>query len=212
MHHKLYIDNLRIKLNEVPLPGKEAQYRMAPEHRKIIPPGQDVPVKAAVLLLLYPHQDHIHIILTRRPEYNGHHSGQISFPGGKKENSDTSLEMTALRETYEELGISPGQIDIMGHLSPLFIPVSNFIVLPIVGYTANKPKITPDPFEVEKVIETPVRRFIDGDILRFKEMFLGGKPIKIPYYNVAGDHVWGATAMILSEFIELHKRHSIIPE
>jgi len=189
------------------LPGFRAHQRMAPSDRirGIYPsaPNEETS-RGAVLILLYPIADRIHTALMQRPEYPGVHSNQISFPGGKSESFDRHIQDTAIREAKEEIGVSGNDIRICGLLSPLFIPVSNIEVIPVVGFLFSKPVFIPDPEEVCFIIEAGIDELADPAIIKRKSMEISGKVISIPYYRVRDLHIWGATAMIISEFLELY--------
>lgn len=200
-----FIELLRKRLKE-PLPGKEAQVKMAPkpiDERRFKENSIRPPRLGGVMVLLYPDQHGIHIPLMKRPEYDGAHSGQVSFPGGKLENVDTDLIDTALRETHEEIGVPREQIEVLGNLSELFIIASNFKVLPTVGVVREKPKFIPDPIEVEDVLPMAINALNDYSIRKVKEMRFPPYTIFSPYFDVRGEVVWGATAMMLSELAEL---------
>lgn len=141
----------------------------------------------------------------KRPEYEGSHSGQISLPGGKIEINDTSLAHTALRETNEELGISEENIQILGNLTSLKIQVSGFEVNPFVGFLKVKPLWKPDPNEVKYLIETPVNTLLDPSTTMVENRNLHNKNIDVPFFYIRNEKIWGATAMILSEFVEIIK-------
>jgi 8-oxo-dGTP pyrophosphatase MutT (NUDIX family) len=142
----------------------------------------------------------------KRPDYDGAHSGQISFPGGKVETDDENLEQTALRETSEELGILKNKIQILGKLSPLKIQVSGFEVNPFVGFINEKPFWKPDPDEVAYLIEAPVTELLNPSISKIENWKLHNTNVDVPFYKIENEKIWGATAMILSEFIEIiHK-------
>ena len=162
--------------------------------------------KGAVLILLYPHQDKINTVLTLRPSYDGVHSGQVSFPGGKLEPEDESLAAAALREAEEEVGLDRNEIKLIGNLSNLYIPPSNFLVSPFVGIMDKKPLLKKDDREVEKIIEVPITYFLDESI-KGRKMITPREFVSFetPYYDVEGHTVWGATAMMLSEMMELIK-------
>lgn len=157
------------------------------------------PRLGGVMVLLYPHENEIYIPLMKRPEYDGAHSGQISFPGGKLEEVDSDLVDTALRETHEEIGIARDQIEVIGKLSELFIIASNFKVLPTVGLLKEPPSFIPDPIEVAEVLTMPLNHLHDHSIRKVKEMHFPPYTIFSPYFEVRGEVVWGATAMMLSE-------------
>lgn len=162
------------------------------------------PKLSAVLILLFKKDGVLHFVLTKRSNYDGIHSGQISFPGGKKEKADSSLEYTALRETYEEIGIPSLNIEVIGPLSELFIPPSNFHVTPFVGFLKSKPVFISDPTEVASIIEVPVVKLLDENNLRIKHFEVSNhSSIEAPYFQLNDAEVWGATAMILSEFREI---------
>lgn len=184
------------------MPGKDAQVKMAPrpiDERRFAENPARPPRLGGVMVLLYPHENEIYIPLMKRPEYDGAHSGQISFPGGKLEDSDTDLVDTALRETHEEIGIERDQIEVIGNLSELFIIASNFKVLPTVGLLKEPPRFIPDPIEVADVLTMPLNHLHDRSIRKVKEMYFPPYTIFSPYFEVSGEIVWGATAMMLSE-------------
>lgn len=189
------------------LPGVNAQKQMAPSDRirGIYPSApNDKTSSGAVLILLYPVEGKIHTVLIQRPVYPGVHSNQISFPGGKSEKGDSSLVETAIRESEEEVGVSGKEIRFCGFLSPLFIPVSNIEVFPVVGILFSKPLFTPDPDEVCFIIEANIEELSNPEIIKRKKMEISGKVITIPYYQIMDFHIWGATAMIISEFLEIY--------
>jgi 8-oxo-dGTP pyrophosphatase MutT (NUDIX family) len=209
---KLTIEQLRQALQK-PLPGIIAQKKMAPrplpKHLSRWTPPENHR-EAAVLLLLYPHitadnQQEWHIVLTRRHEYPGVHGGQISFPGGQREAGE-SLQTTALREAHEEVGTSPEEVDIVGSLSPLYTPPSNFCIHPYVGYCRSRPQFQPDPVEVAELIE-PHLSLLQNPALRQQELwpFPDNLELQVPFFNVYGHKIWGATAMILNEFLMIIK-------
>jgi 8-oxo-dGTP pyrophosphatase MutT (NUDIX family) len=194
-----------------PLPGIEYQLKMVPEGR---PLPEDYGVKgknAAVALVLYKNNNLncIELVLIKRSEYNGHHSGQVSFPGGKADRSDSDLLATALRETYEETGIRLNAENILGKLTPLYILVSGFLVQPFVFYLPDIPKFNPEPKEVSYLIKCNIELLSDESIIKTTEFASAGYSIRAPYYAIAGEVVWGATSMILAEFVELLRRIKI---
>ncbi|MDM8529993.1 CoA pyrophosphatase [Anaerolineales bacterium HSG25] len=193
------------------LPGRSAQHKMAPQPLPDMLSRWDKPTdcrNAAVLLLLYPHitrnsKQEWHILLTRRSEYPGVHSGQISFPGGRHE-ADETFQATALRETHEEVGVLPDTVTIIGQLSYLYTPPSNFCIYPYVGYVDQRPDFQTDMVEVAELIEPPLNLMQDPTIRRHEiRTFKDGVPRNIPYFDVYGHKVWGATAMMLSEFLTI---------
>ncbi len=187
------------------LPGKNAQQMLMPEGRMLSNINENK-VNASVLILLYPNiKGEVSTVLIKRPIYNGHHSGQISFPGGKLEPSDKNFEITALRESKEEIGINPDEIRIIGTLTELYIPISNFLVHPYVGYTLNTPYFLIDKSEVEYIIEFPVKILLSLEIKNRKQIIFD-KERNIPYFEINKEIVWGATSMILNEFIQLIRK------
>jgi 8-oxo-dGTP pyrophosphatase MutT (NUDIX family) len=198
--------SLRQRLAE-PLPGLEAQARMAPmgrlsemERRKI----PDNARKSAVLILFYPGGNGTNFPLILRNDYKGVHGGQIGLPGGTWEESDGDLLQTALRESNEELGIHNHEVEVLGALSRLYIPPSNFMVQPYVGVAARRPDFIPDPVEVASLIEAPLNLFRGSEsIARSKIKHSSGLTFDVPSFNIFGHVVWGATAMMLSELLVL---------
>ena len=183
------------------LPGEKAQLRMAPTFRgKLTSKG--LAIEAAVMVLFYPSDGKTHMVFIKRNEYDGPHSAQVSFPGGVREADDLSLEETALRETREELG-TDGQIEVLGALTPLHIPVSNFMVYPFVGWMEKSPAFRPDPSEVQYVIEAALTDLLDPSNRDSETLYHHEQSIEAPFYRVGKDKIWGATAMMLSEVLHL---------
>jgi len=196
------INRLKKEL-EKGLPGKEYQNRMTSMHRnKFMGTTDRPPKKCGVLLLLYPFENQIFIPFIKRTLSDYPHSGQISFPGGKYENSDESVIYTAIRETHEEIGVVPQDILLAGSLTSIFIPVSNFIVFPSVGYVLSRPVFDANAAEVQEIIEVSLNIFIDPKYLSTFKLRMSNKEIAVPCYRVGNNTIWGATAMIMSEFVE----------
>lgn len=205
-----FIERL-IDLCKTQLPGDKARIKMTPPLRGIN--LGDLPLKkASVMILLFPKGKGYSLVLIKRTEDNGPHSGQISFPGGMKEKKDKNPEITAIRETAEETGINPLDVKIIGKLSELLIPVSNTKVSPYIGYISYKPVFNPDPEEVEYLIETDLGNIIDPGIVQNVEMSISGAKMKVPCFELNGEKVWGATAMILAEFIALVEKAVQYPD
>jgi 8-oxo-dGTP pyrophosphatase MutT (NUDIX family) len=182
---------------------------MSPPHRPIephIPKEGDNVRESAVLILIWLNGDQISTVFILRPEYEGIHSNQIAFPGGKFEKSDIDFVATALREANEEVGIIPESITILGQLSPLYIYPSQFYVYPVVGYTTTTPSFIPDPVEIKKVITCNLFSFLNSDSLTFQDIEVGQRILpEIPCYKIEDKYMWGATAMIFSELLEIIK-------
>jgi len=190
-----------LKLLTGELPGEKAQLKMAPEFRGNFI-FRESPRPAAVMILLFPYKKELHTLFIKRNEYPGPHSAQISFPGGLYEPDDGKLMNTAIRETVEETGIR-NKIDVLGSLTPLFIPVSNFIVTPFIGWVRDSPDFTPDPSEVQYLIHVPFSDLFDSGCICSEKIKRHDIEFIAPYYALNGEKIWGATAMMLSEFLEL---------
>jgi 8-oxo-dGTP pyrophosphatase MutT (NUDIX family) len=196
-----FIEKLRGQLN-AGLPGEEAQFRMAPmarpRLREALAAAPEVR-QSAVLLYFFPKRDDWFLVLMKRPDYEGTHSGQVSIPGGRLEPGENHLQ-AALREFEEEIGVVVDSNCLLGKLSDLFIPPSNYLVQTFVAYSSEPPRYAPDPVEVEEIIELSVTWLLnESAVKRGKVMLSSGVNIVSPYFEVAGHVVWGATAMILSE-------------
>ncbi len=200
-----FFENLKNELKK-DLPGEKAHVKMAPGIRDYFKPNTKSR-KAGVLILIYPKNQELHVAFIRRTEYNGPHSGQISFPGGKTEKEDFDIIQTALRESHEEIGIDPKKVKIFGELTPLHIPVSNFLVYPIIGRYENTPKFIADPTEVKEILEIKLKDLLDPTYCTTKEFNYGDISFLAPIYNPNNVTIWGATAMILSEFLEIVKKN-----
>jgi 8-oxo-dGTP pyrophosphatase MutT (NUDIX family) len=203
MNFEHFIRQLTDRLTQ-PLPGEEGQLKMAPVQRKDLieyyRAGSKDPMQSAVLVCLYPHQNSIYTVLMLRPAEQGAHSDQVSFPGGRFEEADGTLEVTALRETHEELGIEPDSLTLVGKLTPVYIPVSNFQVHPFVAASSKRPQFSLNKFEVKKIIEEEMGTLFN-DATKGHGAFVSASRwnIEAPYYEVQQHKIWGATAMILSE-------------
>lgn len=202
----LFIEELRNKL-QLDLPGEEAQYKMAHVRRERFSQHlTDIENyrASAVLVLLYPnHNNETVILLIERPEYDGYHSGQIAFPGGKAEPDDTDLSHTALREFFEETG-SSHHPNLIGKLTPVYIPVSKFMVQPYIAFLESKPDFSPDTKEVQQLIELRVDDLLNPITIKETEVSASsGVKFRTPYFDVNGKVLWGATAMMLSELKQI---------
>jgi len=194
-----------------PLPGLPAQMRMMPDPP---PPGQktyaetgDDCLHGAVLALLYPRGEKAHLVFIRRPQTVVHHKGQIAFPGGHVETGETPAE-AAVREAREEVGIIPGNVRVLGALTPLYIPPSGFCIYPFVAATEITPVFVPQPGEVDEIIEAPLDHLLDANNLLNETWIFDIGPRRVPFYAYGPHKIWGATAMVLSEFLEILKESS----
>ena len=196
----LSLEDIRVALHK-PLPGLAAQIKLAPEYRveslRATPPADAR--AAGVLILLYPFNGGWHFPLMKRVEDGLVHSGQISLPGGSQEAGE-SLRETALREACEEIGAACAGVEVIGQLSTIYIPPSNFLVTPTVGYVDHRPDFQCDPREVAELIEVPLSTLFDRDVVKRESWTLRGMTVDVPFYQIGTHKVWGATAMILSEF------------
>lgn len=192
---------------EKSLPGLDAHMSIAPIHRKA--EIQDVELKrnavrSSVMILFYEKENEPYLVFIRRPHYNGVHSGQISFPGGRWEKTDKSLYHTALRESREEIGINTNKVKYSGKLTDLYIPPSNFIVSPYVGTYDGEGKFEPDPVEVAEIIEVPFGFLLETSSLKQVDIIVRGvESLSTPAFVFKENIIWGATAMILNELIVL---------
>ncbi len=207
MDNSTFRERIRLKLLEA-LPGEVSHQKMSPLNRPITSEALKSITdyrESAVAIVLFESNDCMECVLTQRPEYDGTHSGQISFPGGKKEDSDEHLEATARRECEEEIGVQLTLEHLIGALSPVYIPVSRFLVLPYLYFLPSTPIFLPDAHEVaeiftfplfdlknEKLISTMDLKQTNGDVYR-----------NVPYFNLNNKKVWGATALILSEMKDI---------
>jgi 8-oxo-dGTP pyrophosphatase MutT (NUDIX family) len=212
MDKEVFISQLKQELAKE-LPGENAQNLMAPKLRKQqvdLMLSKGAPKQSSVLLLLYPLNQDLHIVFTQRHQYKGIHSGQVSFPGGKREKEDQSFWDTALREAEEEMNIPPKEVQQLGKLSELFVPPSQFNIHPFVGYLSFRPNFKQQESEVKSYFEVALSTLLNKDVREQKEIEMAnGIKLDTPYFHLCGYTVWGATAMILSEFIAIVRNTSI---
>ena len=198
------------------LPGNDGQLTMAPvpqggdlERDFLRPPDQPVRKSSVMVLLLPPDnsdhdKDSLELLLTLRSDKIEPHGGQISFPGGKAESGE-SEEENALRETEEETGITPSKIHLLGRLTNLYVFRSNNDVQPVVGYCTERPSFTPDPIEVAEIFTVPLSHLADPQRKRHEQWQLHNQPYTIPYWRIHRVPLWGATAMMLGEFMQIYE-------
>ena len=190
-----------------PKPGLRAQLQMITNPRpghKVFHEVEASCIKAGVLVLLYPWKDELYLVLTRRTILLDHHRAQISFPGGRQEEGE-SLKQTALREACEELDIRPGSIRILGELTPVYVPPSNFCIYPVVTATGRRPDFRPSTGEVDEVIEVPLNHLLDNKNIQREMWTIQGTEVEVPFYSYKGHKIWGATAMVLAELLHIFK-------
>lgn len=208
------MDELTARLSErmaAPLPGLQAQLRMASKLRlkaaQTYDPDTSNAKIGAVLIALYPDEMGIvRTVLMKRPDYDGTHSGQVSFPGGKMDEADATVIETALREAEEEVNIKPQEVKVIGQLTNLYIPPSNFLVHPVLGILERQPVLMPDKHEVQSIHLPELSYLLRDDIIEEKDIILSsGFKMRTPYFEVDGHTVWGATAMMIAELKEIIK-------
>ena len=201
-------DNIKNIIQEE-LPGRPSQFEMANINRDLNYTVPENARKASVMLLLYPFIGYIHTAFIVRTSKNPNdpHSGQVSFPGGKLENNDASLLDCALRETEEEVGIPPSSITVLGKLTPLYIPISNFDVHPFVGFLNEAPEFVLQETEVHSIIQLPIEHFLHPAQKGYTDITVHTFTMKnVPYFNAQDKKIWGATSMILNEFLEIWRK------
>ena len=188
------------------IPGERSHQKMQVNYDKSfeIPFSKKNSTPAAVLILLYLEDNEIHFFLTKRSNKLEHHKGQISLPGGTQEENE-KLTHTALRETQEEIGINKTSISIIGSMTPLFVPVTGFMINPFIGYSLNKLEPTPDPLEVEAIFSVNISDLLNEANRTIEQRNIRGYDVEVPYFKLNNYEVWGATSMILSEFRDLIK-------
>jgi 8-oxo-dGTP pyrophosphatase MutT (NUDIX family) len=191
-------------LADVNLPGEDAHNIMVPQERLRIMKSLNFevikPKNAGVMMLFYPKDGETHLVLIVRNSYKGVHSSQIAFPGGKYEEGDVDFEQTALRETYEEIGVMSDKIHVLKAFTHLYIPPSNFMVYPFLGICMDEITFYPDSNEVADIIELPLTTFLSESIVVNAKIDTSyAESIEVPVFKIDEHIVWGATAMMLSE-------------
>ncbi len=207
MDNNTFRERLRLQLLEA-LPGERSHQKMSPLNRPLTSEALKNLTnyrESAVAIVLFEADNCIECVLTQRPEYDGTHSGQVSFPGGKKEDHDTDLEETARRECREEIGVQLTTKDLIGALSPVYIPVSQFLVLPYVYFLHSAPNYQADAHEVAEIFTFPLFDLKNEALISSMELKLPNGTIyrNVPYFQLNNKKVWGATALMLSEMKDI---------
>lgn len=197
---KKLVENLKLRCADV-LPGEMAQQQMLaiPRVKVELPNSEEHAIPSAVLILLFKDNNQINFFLTERTEMVQHHKGQISLPGGTWEKGEHLYE-TAIRETYEEIGIPESDIKIIAELTPLFVKITGYMIHPFIGYVDYVPKLIPHPGEVNNDFSVPVADLLNPENTKTELWTIRGIPVDVPFFHFDIYKVWGATAMILSEF------------
>lgn len=204
-------EKILLEIKHLELKGVSSQLKMAPPFRKeVLERNKDLipdAKTAAVMALFYPNKNkEATLVFIVRKSYDGVHSGQIGFPGGKPEIEDSNFEQTALRETWEEIGVQLTAIKTVCALTNLYIPPSNFIVYPYIGFSKSTPIFKLQPSEVESIIEIPVYKLLEDSFqIHTKVSTSYGPTVQVPAFNFEGHIIWGATAMILIEIVDMIK-------
>ena len=192
------------------LPGENAHRLMLPVGRELYPEeGQSNIIQSSVLILLFPENGVINTCLIRRPTGMRNHAGQIAFPGGRFELSDSNLIQTALRESFEEIGVSSDQLEIIGTLTPIYVQVSNFAINPFVAWSETRPCFKTDEREVDELFIVPIEKLFHPMTAQTREVVTTRGNFNAPGYFIDRQFIWGATAMILSEFNQIYHTISI---
>ena len=205
MDFQRFITQLKITINN-DLPGEESHQKMRVIYDQSIelPFSKINSIPAAVLILLYLADNEIYFFLTKRTNELKHHKGQISLPGGTQEGNEKLID-TALRETQEEISINKTSISIIGTITPLFVPVTGFMIYPFIGYSHNKLEPKPDPVEVATIFSVNISDLLNEENRTTEQRNIRGYDVQVPYFKLNDYQVWGATSMILSEFRDLIK-------
>lgn len=207
MSHAALLQRVRQRLAD-PLPGhddfRELSGYQRPDLASVmrqVPP----PKESAVLVLLYPSAGELHTMLMLRPAYDGVHSGQVGFPGGHREPGDADIIATALREFQEETGAESARFEVLGTLTPVYIPPSRALVTPVLAYAPQLGELRPDPREVAALIPAAIEHLLRDDILKRTRLFVSilQREVDVPYWDVDGHVVWGATALMIAELRKL---------
>ena len=196
-------------LLQKPLLGLTSHLKMAPPTRKteleVAKKAMQFAKKSAVMILLFHEGEKLKVVFIRRSFYVGIHAGQMAFPGGRYEDSDVTVEETAFRELEEEIGIKRDKIELLGRISDIYVPPSNFLISVFVGYLSEKPFYTPDEREVAEVIEVDFEDFLKPENIAVKDFHVPSvnHAVTAPYYQTTHCDIWGASAMVVSELVDM---------
>ncbi|MCK9639859.1 MAG: CoA pyrophosphatase [Prolixibacteraceae bacterium] len=203
LSHDIRIKKFKKQLENL-LPGHVSHVKMLPPGRALMFPSEQINYHdSAVMILLFPVKGKIHMCLIRRPSTMKNHAGQIAFPGGKREKEDADLIQTALRETQEEIGIDANNVEVLGQLSPVYVQISDFLISPVVGWLNEFAETGIDSSEVDEIIFVSLEDLADSKNKCEREMDTRTGRIKVPGYEINGNFIWGATAMMLAEFMDI---------
>lgn len=201
-----FISKLSYRLANYPLPGhEEIVKKMSPNRMRLKGEPNETTRRSGVLILFYPKGEDIYLPLILRPQYDGVHGGQMAFPGGRAELKDKNIQATALREAQEEIGIKASDVKIIGNLTELYINPSNLLCQPVLGYINYRPDFYPDEREVAAILEAPLSDFVNPDTVQTRLVEARGYKFETPGFIIQEQIVWGATAMMVAELIEIMK-------
>jgi len=195
---------------EAKLPGKMAHKIMLPPERDIeLPSGfESVAKPSGVLLVLFPAENQLCTALIKRPAHMKYHAGQIGLPGGKLEPTDSNPLEAAIRETFEEVGLHQNSLEVLGKLSPLYLSVTNYLIYPYIGWCSQLPQFNINLEEADKLLVIPLES-LNRDNIRYQTLETQSGPLIVPGFEASGEFVWGATAMILAEFMWLAEKDNL---
>jgi 8-oxo-dGTP pyrophosphatase MutT (NUDIX family) len=201
-----FVNTLNKRLTEQPLPGHETiMQKLSPHRLKVKNEPNSSTRRSAILMMFYPKGEDIFLPLILRPQYDGVHGGQMAFPGGRAELKDKDIHATALREAQEEIGIKATDVKVIRNLTELFIPPSNMFCQPVVGYMATRPDFYPDEREVAGIFEVSISEILDPSIVQIRTVETQGIKLETPCFVIQEQIVWGATALMIAELIEVLK-------
>jgi 8-oxo-dGTP pyrophosphatase MutT (NUDIX family) len=201
-----FINTLHKRLLEQALPGHEQiMQKLSPYQLKVKSEPNSNTRRSAVLIMFYPKGEDIFMPLILRPQYDGVHGGQMAFPGGRVELKDKDIQATALREAQEEIGIKSTDVKIIKNLTELFISPSNMYCQPVIGYMPYKPDFYPDEHEVAGIFEVSISEILDPSIVQMRTVETRGIKLETPCFMIQEQVVWGATALMIAELIEILK-------